>query len=1026
MRKGKAKGIVFLACALLVGFFTAFQFNRFLEIRFTPKSLPHVPTYEATPPKEPLPDIAPVEALSVPKGSLEDDLFGRAVSELAEAVEMRTGRFPLILESPTVPPAGRIIAIGDGKGDSTEESDWTCGDAFSIRSFERGALRILAIEGAGRLGKIYGTTWLIDRLYSQGEDQDLYDVEAYVVPALPYRFVDSGAVGIVPDATAWGEDYSHHNRAFQDVILVDDPYVDAQAFQRVKEEFKEYLHRMISYGFNGIVFDVFLEFVNFDRVGSGFQVYGRESPYRKRHIRLREHFSELFAYARSRGMKVVLRTDMLALTKPLEDYFHRELGKIDVTRKRLWQVYGLGVEELFDCFPSIDGIMIRIGEGGAVYNLDGWLYYSALRVKTEDAVKVMLGEFLPVAEKRDKRIFFRNWSVGIGPVGDMHTNPQTYERILREIDSNHLIVSTKYGKGDFTAYLPYNPTLRIGEHKRIIEFQARREFEAFSAFPNYMGPFHQTALQDLLKQNSKIDGLWLWTQRGGPLRAGPLSLYPFHGFWPLIDANVYVTGRLAWNPEADLKALTEIWLRRNFGDDPETIHALAQVLFLSREAVLKGLYIGGYGRKQASALRMEGPPNVWVWDIVSGSSVVLTAIYVTCRDTLEQVVSEGFEAVGTTRRMKDWLSRVDSKKTKNPPLYRKLRDSLDYEENLLQTLAWYRKAFLYYYHWLDTGNSDSYAKWTRAYASFRKAKREHLSTYDKNLDFPAYNFFAADAGMAHALRSKSMAWLARALLILTAVVFLAGSGFFQDRMPSWPGKKGLKALRLHGGSPWDAASLDAMCRADVMAVYVVPFFLITMGLLVFSSFLSPYFVAWIVLSLGVFVVCQRALYPGNPAGGIPLQAALAGTLLCQLGLILAVVSIRGPLYFWYLSWASPVFRVSFLTLGIAGFLWMLFSLYTVSRNAYKATTLYTFANLCVALGAVLVLNGVVIGVLGLETFLTGINNQMAVLPLSLSKVLGLTTHLNMSPGLPTYGAAFGAILMVGGWVARTFSRHAHP
>jgi hypothetical protein len=245
-------------------------------------------------------------------------------------------------------------------------------------------------------------------------------------------------------------------------------------------------------------------------------------------------------------------------------------------------------------------------------------------------------------------------------------------------------------------------------------------------------------------------------------------------------------------------------------------------------------------------------------------------------------------------------------------------------------------------------------------------------------------------------------------------------------MPSRPGKKGVKALRLHGVSPWDAASLDAMSRADVMAVYLVPFSLVTLGLFVFSSFLSLYFVAWIVLSLGVFVVCLRALYQGNPAGAVPLQAAVAGSLLCLIGLILAVVSIRGPLYFWYLSWASPVFRVSFLTLGIAGFLWMFFALYRVSRNAYKATALYTSANLCVALGAVLVLNGVVIGVLGLETFLTGINNQMAVLPLSLSKVLGLTTHLNMTASLPTYGAACGAVLMVGGWVMRAISRHAHP
>jgi hypothetical protein len=237
------------------------------------------------------------------------------------------------------------------------------------------------------------------------------------------------------------------------------------------------------------------------------EIYGARSPYRDRHIRLAERFSELFAYAHRMGLNVVLRTDMLALTKPLENYFRRRFGKIDPSRKKLWQVYGLGLEELFDIFPTIDGVMIRIGEGGAVYNLDGWPYYSALSVKSEEAVKAMLGEFLSVAQKRDKHIFFRNWSVGIGRVGDMHTNPQTYKSILGKLHSKNLIVSTKYGKGDFTGYLPYNPTLQIGKHKRIIEFQARREFEAFCAFPNYMGPFHQRALLDLRDQNPRIEGL---------------------------------------------------------------------------------------------------------------------------------------------------------------------------------------------------------------------------------------------------------------------------------------------------------------------------------------------------------------------------------------------------------------------------------------------------------------------------------------------------------------------------------------
>jgi hypothetical protein len=153
---------------------------------------------------------------------------------------------------------------------------------------------------------------------------------------------------------------------------------------------------------------------------------------------------------------------------------------------------------------------------------------------------------------------------------------------------------------------------------------------------------------------------------------------------------------------------------------------------------------------------------------------------------------------------------------------------------------------------------------------------------------------------------------------------------------------------------------------------------------------------------------------------------MAGSLLCLTCLFMAVVSVRGPLYFWYLSWASPFFRVSFLMLCIAGFLWLFFALYAVSKNAYKAMAVDVIGNFFVALGAVLVFNGILTGVIGLETFLTAINNQMAVLPLSLSKVLGITTHLNMNPSLPTYGAACGVVLACGGWILRRLGHRAHP
>ena len=66
---------------------------------------------------------------------------------------------------------------------------------------------------------------------------------------------------------------------------------------------------------------------------------------------------------------------------------------------------------------------------------------------------------------------------------------------------------------------------RSATHRRIVEFQARREFEGFGALPNDLGRRPAQALRQFLAANPHVEGVWNWTQDGGPLRAGPMTLY---------------------------------------------------------------------------------------------------------------------------------------------------------------------------------------------------------------------------------------------------------------------------------------------------------------------------------------------------------------------------------------------------------------------------------------------------------------------------------------------------------------------
>ena len=106
-------------------------------------------------------------------------------------------------------------------------------------------------------------------------------------------------------------------------------------------------------------------------------------------------------------------------------------------RRRAAGVRTDALDELYAEVPAISGILIRIGEGGSIYAEPGWDYYSALAVRSVDAVRTMLTAFTEQAEASGREVIFRTWSVGIGDVGDMHTDADSYRAVLDGLDSGY-------------------------------------------------------------------------------------------------------------------------------------------------------------------------------------------------------------------------------------------------------------------------------------------------------------------------------------------------------------------------------------------------------------------------------------------------------------------------------------------------------------------------------------------------------------------------------------------------------------
>jgi hypothetical protein len=974
------------AAGLALGALLAAQLDRALGISVREEPVLEEPAPGPSPSADPLPGIRPVRAVVLPPDAGVNGPHAFAVEELRRVAALRGGETPALLAHDAATPAGRVVRLGplDPRIDP---------QAFRLTS--RGDA--VVITAGTVLARLHGVAHLTEMLLRGAEDAELASLDLERAPVLSDRFVDLGGVGIEPDSAAWrARDYSHHNRAFQAMILAGPPFVDARALEEARHQLRAYVQRVAAYGYNGVVFNGFLEFVDFDAVGDGHRVYPPGSPYRARHRALRAAFGELFGEVEAAGMRVVLSTDMLALTEPLERHMARRGRPADVADPAFWEVYRTGLVELFAAFPQVSGVMVRIGETGGVFDLAGSGYYNRLGVTTIPAARAMLEALSGAAAEHGRDLYFRTWSVGVGETGGMHTRPDVYARLLDGLEAPRLVVSTKFTAGDFYSFLPLNPTLLGGEHPRLVELQARREYEGFGAFPNYLAPVHREALRRALAANPRVRGLWLWTQEGGPLRASPLSLYPFTGTWLLVDADVHAAGRLGWDPDADPAELAVSWVRRTFGTDPALVRALAATLLRSREPVLGALYVRPYARRQVRALGVEPPPMMWIfeWDLVSGATSSLSIVYRMSRDELDATIAEGHAAPGAVRRAREELEEVARGRPEVPQGYVAVLASLAYQEDLFGTLGAYREAILRHYHWLDTGSPAARDRSAAAAASLRERTAAHEARYGSDLDRRAWSFAEAERALRHAGRSESMAWAARLLLALVAVVLVAAlrSGARENADP--PSTAGLAA---------------AACGTTVL------------GALVLSSFLS---VGAAVLAAVAVAGTAGALLPGHRGrSGAPAALAASTGWMAAATVPLALVAVRGPGYLWLRFWTDDAVRAALVVAGTVAVFSGLAAAHGALRTGCGWSRGAAGGRLLTAVGAPVLLLGGLASALGLERALTALNRELLVLPEGLSVTLGITTHLGIPLAVPHYAALAGAALVAAGVL---LERHSAP
>ncbi|MCK4749767.1 MAG: hypothetical protein KAT15_22080, partial [Bacteroidales bacterium] len=455
--------------------------------------------------------------------------------------------------------------------------------------------------------------------------------------------------------------------------------------------------------------------------------------------------------------------------------------------------------------------------------------------------------------------------------------------------------------------------------------------------------------------------------------------------------------RLMMDPYADLDSIAGAWIRGYFGSDSLLVEHLTGFLNASYGVMLKGLYITEFARYDVRALGLEPPPMLWIfkWDILGASSAVFSNIYYITRDHLQEVVDEGFEAVQGAIALKEVLLEVKDRVTANPDDFDRLIASVDYEIELFRLLDYYRQFFMHYYHWIETGDRQSGAKYKLAMGQFKAMVQYHEEKFHGNLNTLGMDFEEAKKGITVMENAgMSIRW-ARVVVVVALFLLVMGiPGFVRDRAHRrFAGTLYFDALFR----PHRISDMNAYHGTRRMVVFLITLYLLS--LVVFSSFASLWFPLALGL-LGLIFVILLALLMNSRKNLDKILVVLLAPKVIIMSFILVIVAIRGPMYFWYQVWVSDLFKMGFLSVWFM-LLFRKFHIYAVmGRKWGHRNHAGSNAMVLIAFGVQLLVAGLALQLFGLEESLTAMNNDLLVLPGGLSRIMGITTHLGIPLELP--------------------------
>jgi hypothetical protein len=393
------------------------------------------------------------------------------------------------------------------------------------------------------------------------------------------------------------------------------------------EAFERYVRTLSRIGYNTLTIDDVAHLVPHSFYSDGLN--GKIAAYQALYARL-------FTLAASYGMKVLVNTDVLPFNAAIESH-------TGMKPAAMMRFFCRSIRRMLKTFPGIEGVVLRLGEADGV-DVDGD-FHSRLVIRSSRQCRRLVRAVLPLLERQRKLLIVRTWTLGAFPIGDLLWNRDTYDSAFAGIDSESLVVSHKYGEADFFRYLNLNPLFCHARHRKIIEVQARREYEGFGEFPSYIGPDCERYFR-YMGLCERVVGLSVWCQTGG---------------WSHFDRLTFVKKSSPWN---EINAFVALRIFRDGIPHEEAVaryvdeflpgkdaNRLLDLLRLSERVIKELWYIPEFSSRRMYFRRTRVPPLLWIfWDTI--------LINHTLRKVIRRFVHERREAIHDGYRMLSKVKRM--------------------------------------------------------------------------------------------------------------------------------------------------------------------------------------------------------------------------------------------------------------------------------------------------------------------------------------------------------------------------------